>query len=101
MIKKLIRCFWQISAPVRRPVIHKFDRHAMHLLHRHAMHLLHPLPLPPAIPADLELVLNSMVRELARLQAQVEALQQQINDMQSMGQDAARTERLSGNAGLA
>ena len=47
-------------------------------------------------PADLDLVLNSVVRELARLQIQVEILQQQIDDLQSIDRDAARPEsRLS------
>jgi transposase len=88
MIKKLIRYLWLISAPVRRPLIRKFDRHAMHLLHQ--------LPLPSGIPDDLDLILNSVVRELARLQDQVEALQQQIDELQSIGHDAARPEsRLS------
>src|SRR4051812_37914083 len=88
MIKKLIGFLWLISAPVRRPLIRKFDRHAMHLLHQ--------LPLRSGLPDDLDLVLNSVVRELARLQAHVEALQQQIDDLRSIGQDEARTEsRLS------
>ncbi len=47
-------------------------------------------------PANLELALSSVVRELGRLQIQVEILQQQIDDLQSIGQDGAPTEsRLS------
>ena len=49
-----------------------------------------------APPADLDLVLNSVVRELGRLQLQVEVLQQQIDDLQSSDRDTARAEsRLS------
>ncbi len=88
MIKNLMRYSWRISAPVRRPLIRKFDHHAMQLLYQ--------LPLPPAPPADLDLVLNSVVRELGRLQLQVEVLQQQIDDLQSSDRDTARAEsRLS------
>ena len=32
LFKNLVRALWQISAPVRRPVIRKFDRHMMQLL---------------------------------------------------------------------
>ena len=47
-------------------------------------------------PAHLDLALTSVVRELARLQIQVEILQQQIDDLESSGRDGARPEsRLS------
>ena len=47
-------------------------------------------------PANLDLALSSVVRELARLQIQVEILQQQIDDLQSSDRDGARPEsRLS------
>ena len=89
LLKKMVRPFWRMSAPVRRPLIRKFDHHMMQLLR--------PLtPPPPAAPADLDLTLNSVVRELARLQVQVEILQQQIEDLQSSDRDGARPEsRLS------
>ena len=89
MIKKLIRHpLADLRPPSAGRCIRKFDHHAMQLLHQ--------LPLPPAPPADLDLVLNSVVRELGRLQLQVEVLQQQIDDLQSSDRDAARPEsRLS------
>jgi hypothetical protein len=83
-----------MSAPVRQPLIRKFDHHMIQLLH----HLPPPpAPLvPPAASADLELVLNSVVRELGRLQMQVEALQQQLDERQPSDRDGARAEsRLS------
>jgi hypothetical protein len=80
-----------MSAPIRRPLIRKFDHHMMHLVGP----LMLPPP-PPAVPADLDLALNSVVRELARLQAQVEILQQQIEDLQSSDRVGLRPEsRLS------
>jgi hypothetical protein len=84
IIKKLIRSLWRISAPVHRPLIRKFDNHALQLLRQS--------PLPPGPPADLDLVLNSLVRELVRLQMQVEVLQQQIDGVQPIDRDAARPE---------
>ena len=75
MIKKLARSLWRILAPVRRPVIRKFDHHMMRLLS--SVHV------PADPPANLDLLLNSVVRELSRLQIQVETLQGQIHDLQS------------------
>ena len=52
--------------------------------------------LPADAPANLDLALSSVVRELARLQIQVEILQQQIDDLESSDRDGARPEsRLS------
>jgi hypothetical protein len=88
MIKTLLQPLWRISAPIRRPLIRKFDHHMMQLLGN--------LPRPSEPPANLDLMLNSVVRELARLQIQVELLQQHIDDQQSIDQNAARPEsRLS------
>jgi hypothetical protein len=72
-IKNLFRPLWRILLPVTRPIVRKFDQHALHLLHQ--------IPLPPEPPADLDLVLNSVVRELARLHVQIEVLQRQIHDL--------------------
>jgi hypothetical protein len=79
-IKKGLRSLWRLSAPVRTPLVRKFDSHAMLLLRQ----IPQPqIPQPPGPPADLDLVLNSMVRELARLQMQIELLQQQVEDLSS------------------
>ena len=88
LFKKLARTLWLISAPVSRPVIRKFDHHMMQLLGS--------LSLRAEAPANLDLALSSVVRELARLQIQVEILQQQIDDLESSVRDGARPEsRLS------
>ena len=88
LFKKLARTLWRISAPVSRPVIRKFDHHMMQLLGS--------LSLAPRPRPTLDLALSSVVRELARLQIQVEILQQQIDDLESSGRDGARPEsRLS------
>jgi|SRR5579885_1917529 hypothetical protein len=93
LFKRMARPLWRMTGPVRRPLLRKFDDHMMQLLRPLAP--LQPM-MPPAAPADLHLVLNSVVRELARLQMQVEALQQQIDELQSSDRDGARSEsRLS------
>jgi hypothetical protein len=80
-----------MSAPVRRPLIRKFDNHAMLLLRQ-----LPQAPAAPVPPADLDLVLGGVVRELARLQARVEQIRQQVADLPSIDRDAVRPEsRLS------
>jgi hypothetical protein len=91
-IKQMARRLWRMSAPVRRPVIRKFDHHMMQLLVRPAPTLI----LPPPAPGDLDMALNSVVRELARLQMMVEILQERIEDLQSSDRVGARSEgRLS------
>jgi len=88
MFKKLARTLWRMSASVRRPIIRKFDQHMIEILGSSAPRI--------DAPANLELALSSIVRELARLQIQVEILQQQIDDLDSSGRDEARPEsRLS------
>jgi len=88
LFKKLARTLWRMSAPVSRPVIRIFDQHMMHLLHSSSLRV--------DAPANLDLALSSVVRELARLQIQVEILQQQIDDLESSVREGARPEsRLS------
>jgi hypothetical protein len=88
LFKKLARTVWLNSDPVRQPLIRKFDHHMMQLLGS--------ISVRAEAPPNLDLALNSVVRELARLQIQMEMLQQQIDDLESIGRDGARTKsRLS------
>jgi hypothetical protein len=88
LFKKLVRALWLISGPVHRPLIRKFDHHMIQLIR--------PSHLHPHAPADIDLALSSIVRELARLQIQVEILQRHIDDLHSNDRDEAHTEhRLS------
>jgi hypothetical protein len=77
LFKNLARTLWRISAPISRPVIRKFDRHMMWLLGT--------ATLQADAAGNLDLTLNSLLRELARLQMQVETLQQQIDDLHATG----------------
>lgn len=92
-IKSLVRPLWRLAAPIRRPIVRKFDQHMIRLFD----HLPRAVEAPPAWPApvveppaDLELLLNSVVRELARLQMQVEVLQEKIDDLQASDRGGAR-----------
>jgi hypothetical protein len=100
LLKKLAKSLWRISAPIRRPAIRKFDHHMIELFSSFSLRDRDPANLERArhevAPANLDLALSSVVRELARLQIQVEVLQQQIDDLQSSGRDQTLTEsRLS------
>jgi hypothetical protein len=81
VLKQLARSLWRISAPVRRPAIRKFDQHMTQLLGCFSPR--------DDVPANVELALRSVVRELGRLQVQIEILQQQIDDLQPSGPDEA------------
>jgi hypothetical protein len=84
LIRKLARSLWRMSAPVRQPVIHKIDRHLLQLLGTVS---------PRADSAtNIDLAMNSVVRELARLQIQVEILQHQIEDLRSNAPKISRPE---------
>jgi hypothetical protein len=88
LFKKLARSLWRISVPLSRPVVRKFDQHMIRLLGS----------VSPRVetPANLDLTLNSVVRELARLQIQVESLQEQVADLKPIDQEGSRREsRLS------
>ncbi len=88
LFKMLARTLWRLSAPVSRPVIRKFDQHMIEILGSSSLRI--------DAPANLDLALSSVVRELARLQIQVESLQQQIDELDSSGRAGARPEsRLS------
>jgi hypothetical protein len=96
LFKQVARHLWRMSASVRRPLIHKFDCHMMQLLHPFSTPTVPLAPPPPAASADLDMALNSVVRELARIQMQVEALQQQIDEWPSSDRDGGRAQgRLS------
>jgi hypothetical protein len=78
LFKKLAKSLWRLSEPVRGPVIRKFDRHMMHLIGS-----VQPRSDPPV---DIDLALSGVVRDLARLQIQLEVIQQQIEDLHEIEQ---------------
>ena len=97
MFKSIARAMWAGIGPVRRPLVRKFhlvmnDRHRSvveEIDQRVAHHLHSRHQFAESTLQELNLVLDSMVRELTRLQAQVEVLQQQIEE-QSTGAPVVR-----------
>jgi len=101
LVKKVVRAAWRATSPIRGPVSRRFHDQLVQagiaaLAQAEAVSV-HERVLPPlywgfeaqiaathssarAISAETSLVLNSMVRELARLQIQVEVLQQMVQD---------------------
>lgn len=81
LLKSILKGAWGKTAVVRRPIVRRLDAHVERVLDRSVR-----TPVIEAVQAsthatqvlafDMNLVLNSVVRELARLQLQVEALQQ-------------------------
>jgi hypothetical protein len=84
LLRKLARSVWRISVPISRPVVRKFDHHMMRLFGS--------ISSRSDTPADLDLTMNSVVLELARLQIQVEILQQHIEDLQLIDLERMRRE---------
>ena len=94
MIKSVARAMWAGIGPVRRPLVRKFhlwmNRSVVDEIdQRVAQHFHARSQFAESIVQELNLVLDSMVRELTRLQAQVEVLHQQIEE-QSTGAPVVR-----------
>lgn len=95
-LKSLAKAAWKLTAPVRRPISRKFEitvfRIVSEVVGRHLQ-----AALPPRFDAlehglslarhethaqglETNLALDSLVREVGRLQMQIEVLQQQLDD---------------------
>jgi len=110
LFKRFLKAIWRATAPLRRPVMRKIDNHVDRLFSRALDANVLPVALDvrkqleQLLPATLDvrrhlentiiehtyetnLALNSLVREMIRLQMQVEVLQQSIDDtaMQAKG----------------
>lgn len=101
LLKSVMRSAWRATSPIRRPIARKVHgtlvRAGVAALAQAEAVAVHERVLPPlywgfeasieathhaarALSADTSLVLNSVVRELARLQMQVEVLQQIVQE---------------------
>ncbi len=80
LMKRVLRAIWRLTAPVRRPIVQKTEA----MLRRCCVQ-------PPAHPPHVHLVckvseetgllMDHMVRELVRLQSQIERLQHAVEDL--------------------
>ncbi|MBX6311668.1 MAG: hypothetical protein IRY99_01900 [Isosphaeraceae bacterium] len=102
MLRAVIRALWRASAPLRRPLVRKIDAKVMQAVGVAIQAEVQPIRQQlQEIPAglrglelalnharyvtdnhlsDTNLVLDSVVRELARLQRQIEILQEMVQD---------------------
>lgn len=103
----LLKPFWRLSGPVRRPLAHKFDGRIHKIVDQSlAVALATPNVRLEAIcsalgrieesvnigrhtvehqNSDANLLLDGMIREVARLQMQIEALREAVDDASSHG----------------
>ncbi|HEV3121291.1 MAG TPA: hypothetical protein VGY53_05290, partial [Isosphaeraceae bacterium] len=81
LLKRILKALWNATGPVRRPFQRKLKSYAhtmaAEMVNAHMPGVIHRLQCVISATAyDTNLVLNSLVREVARLQMQVEILQQ-------------------------
>ena len=103
IFRLLAKLIWRMSAPVRRPLLARFDAHVAELIGgtvnaRIMPELIKPLAISlhrleriedslaradhaaSAMAEEVDMVLNGLSREIFRLQSQVEMLQRLVND---------------------
>src|SRR5438093_851221 len=94
LLKAILRAVWRLTTPIRRPVVRKLDGHVVALLVQAIrgpiLERLDAVPwhedgLPPSSRPEprlqeMSLAINGLIREVVRLQMQVEVLQQSIDD---------------------
>lgn len=77
IIKLPFKLIWRIALPLRRPVIRRLDE----LIRRNAVQPPPQVHLNCHVPQETSLIMDHMVRELVRLQNQVNRLQETIEDL--------------------
>ena len=71
LLKRGLKAIWQATAFLRRPILAKFERFLMRCLR----------PTEALLANETNVLMNHVVRELVRLQRQVDGLQQVIEDL--------------------
>jgi hypothetical protein len=125
IVKRLLRAAWRRLAPVRQPILRKYDKHLLALLAPQietSVKLAIGEMLEERVSAPLrdvsrgaaenlerigafceastraghetDLVLNSLVREVVRLQMQVEYLQQLVSPPETLDRSSPAVERV-------
>jgi hypothetical protein len=75
-VKRALRVFWRPVSGLLRPVLVRVHGPIVTLLRA-------PIQEPLPVTAELDLVLDAVVRELVRLQEKVEALERAIDESRS------------------
>lgn len=77
LLKLSIKAVWRLALPLRRPIIARLDE----LIRRNAVQPPPQLHVACHVPEETSLVMDHMVRELVRLQLQINRLQQTVEDL--------------------
>jgi hypothetical protein len=92
-LKSILKALWRLGAPIHRPLVRRLDARQERLIAGALRGWLEPLPgglarleaainharcTSDAFAAEANLTLDSVVRELTRLQMRVEALEEMI-----------------------
>ena len=76
-LKLPARAFWRLTGPLRRP----FYRRLEALIRRNAVQPAPHVHVACHVTEETNLLMNHMVRELVRLQTQVERLRESVEDL--------------------
>ncbi len=108
LVKVAVKPFWKLSSPVRRPIARKLDARLNHMvavalqtqlmpqlrgsldaseqsLGRLEASIGHANHSAQALATEMDLMVGSLIREVARLQAQVDTLQDLVEHAVSSG----------------
>jgi hypothetical protein len=77
LIKLPLQVIWRLTRPLRRPVVRRVEN----LIRRSAVQPPPQVHVVCRVPEETSLVMDHMVRELVRLQIQLDRLQQTIEDL--------------------
>ena|SRR5579871_1563782 len=97
LIKRPLKVMWRLMLPVRRPVVRRLEE----LIARSTAH-----PAPHAhvvceVTAETGVLMDHMIRELVRLQSQVECLRRAIEEITPTSTSLAVVGELDGDEPLA
>ncbi|SIO62247.1 hypothetical protein SAMN05444166_6990 [Singulisphaera sp. GP187] len=71
LVKKVAKAIWRGTLPLRRPFLHKFESYLSRCLR----------PTEQQLTDEANTLMEHVVRELVRLQRQVDYLQQTVEDL--------------------
>src|SRR6185312_11031777 len=82
LMKRPFKAIWRLTHPVRRPIVRKLEAflarsYALGPVAPHHVHV----SCDCRVAEETSLLMDYMVRELVRLQSQVERLQQAVDDL--------------------
>src|SRR5262249_6783362 len=71
ILKRLLKTAWRATEPLRAPIVRKLENFLRRALQ----------PTDPSLLGETDVLMDHVIRELVRLQCQVEALQETIAEL--------------------